>query len=231
MRLLGISHLAEHGTKTLSGGEQQRVSLARALAVQPKLILLDEPLSAVDSETKRGILEELRQIHKQTDVTMIHVTHDLWEAASLADSIGVISAGKILQVGPPDIVLKEPTKNYPSIENIFKGRVIRRTSDLAEIDIGDSILVDAITDRSGEVMVHIRPEDLIVSSRIMPSSARNDFTGSVTEISDLGTTVRLKITGRKTITVVITRQSFFEMQLNIGAPVHAICKAASVHVL
>jgi molybdopterin-binding protein len=149
----------------------------------------------------------------------------------MGGSIGVINAGKILQVGAPDVVLREPTKNYPSVENIFKGIVVRKTSDLAEIDIGDNILVNAITDHSGEVMLQIRPEDLIVSSTTVSSSARNDFTGTITEITDLGATVRLRIAGGKTFTVVITRQSFFEMQLNIGTPVHAICKTTSVHVL
>jgi molybdate/tungstate transport system ATP-binding protein len=107
--LLGISHLANRFPRNLSGGERQRVSLARALAVEPRAVLLDEPLSAVDAATKASILDYLRRGHKETGVTVIHVTHDQMEAATVADTIGVMKNGKMLQFGEPTDVIERPS--------------------------------------------------------------------------------------------------------------------------
>ena len=231
--MLGISQLANRFPRNLSGGERQRVSLARALAVEPRAVLLDEPLSAVDVGTKGVILDYLRRVHKETGVTVIHVTHDHLEAASVADRIGVIRNGRIVQIGAATDVLERPTKEASSIfhaENLLEGNVVGKESEITLVDVGGKI-IETITDRTGSVMLHIRPEEVIISKHMVDSSARNRLSGKVTEIADLGPTVRLRIAGERRITATITKRSFYEMQLNIGSEVQAIFKTTSVEVL
>jgi len=232
--LLGISYLADRFPKNLSGGEKQRVSLARALAVEPSAVLLDEPLSAVDAATKGSILNYMRRVHKETGVTVIHVTHDHREAASVADRIGIIKNGKIMQVGVPTDVLERPsTEAYPAehAENLIPGIVAGKDLELTLVDIGGGKVIEVITDRIGSVVLHIKPEDIIVSKHAVDSSARNQLSGKVTEVTDFGATVRLRISAERSITATITKRSFYEMQLNIGSEVQAIFKATSVEVL
>ena len=232
--LLGISHLANRFPRNLSGGEKQRVSLARALAVEPRAVLLDEPLSSVDPETKSSILDYLRRVHKETGVTIIHVTHDHLEAAAVAERMGVIRNGKIVQVGAPTEVLESPSTEASSIfhaENLIEGKVVRKESDIALVDVGGGNIIEALTDRTGPVILHIRPEDILVSKQALASSARNQLSGKVTEITDLGATVRLRISGETRIITTITKRSFFEMQLNIGSPVRAVFKTTTIEVL
>jgi len=234
LEMLGISHLVDRFPKNLSGGEKQRVSLARALAVEPRAVLLDEPLSAVDTETKNTIIEYLRRVHTETGVTVIHVTHDRLEAAALADRIGVIRDGEIREVGSP---LEFTQKAYSRTDNVFgsdnliSGNVIRKEVDLALIDVGAGKTIEAITDRTGRVMLHVRPENIVISKHGVESSARNRFGGTIAEVTDLGATVRVRISGEIPITAIVTRRSFFEMELNIGSKVNAFFKATAVEVL
>lgn len=106
--MLGITHLWERFPGTLSGGEQQRVSLARALIMKPKILLMDEPLSALDPNTKKMLCQELKELHQRYRCTTVHVTHDFNEACLLADRIGVILKGKLKQIGVPDEVFGKP---------------------------------------------------------------------------------------------------------------------------
>ena len=234
LNMLGISHLVNRFPRNLSGGERQRVSLARALAVEPRAVLLDEPLSAVDAETKSSILDYLRRVHKETGVTVIHVTHDQLEAASVADRIGIIREGRMVEVGAPAELAEGALPEAESVfksDNLLEGNVIGSESGLALIDIGAGKVIDAITDRTGQVMVHIRPENVVVSKRSVDTSARNRFYGTVSEVTDLGPTIRLRILGERRITAIVTRRSFFEMQLNIGSEVYAFFKATEADVL
>jgi len=233
LETLGISHLVDRFPRNLSGGEKQRVSLARALAVQPHAVLLDEPLSAVDEETKRSILDYLRRVHKETGVTVVHVTHDRLEAAAVADTIGVIRDGMITEVDTTAEFGKKNSKSDPMFEsdNLISGRIVRRDGELALVDIGSGKIVETVTDRTGPVMLHIRPENIVISKHGLESSARNRLTGAVTEVTDLGATIRLRIKGDSTLTAVVTRRSFFEMGLNIGSQVFASFKATEVQVL
>ena len=233
LEMLGISHLVDRFPKNLSGGERQRVSLARALAVAPRAVLLDEPLSAVDPETKTTIIDYLRRVHSDTGVTVIHVTHDRLEAAALADRIGVIRDGEIREVGSP-VKFGEKASTPASVfesDNLISGDVIGRDAYLALVDVGAGKIIEAITSRTGRVMLHIRPENIVISKHGVESSARNRFGGTVAEVIDLGATVRIRISGEIPITAVITRRSFFEMELNIGSQVTAFFKAISVEVL
>ena len=232
--LLGISHLVNRFPRNLSGGERQRVSLARALAVEPRAVLLDEPLSAVDADTKSSILDYLRRVHKETGVTVIHVTHDRLEAASVAERIGVMRNGSMVDVGAPAEFAEKSSPEAESVfqsDNLMAGTIIGKEADLALIDIGAGKIIEAITERTGQVMVHVKPESVIISKQSVGTSARNRFYGTVSEVTDLGQIIRLKISGDRCITAIVTRQSFFEMQLNIGSEVYVSFKATAADVL
>jgi molybdopterin-binding protein len=196
--------------------------------------LLDEPLSAVDAETKSSILDYLRRVHKETGVTAIHVTHDQLEAASVAERIGVMRNGSMVQVGAPTDFAERSSSETGSVfrsDNLLAGNIIGKDAGLALIDIGAGKIVEAITDRAGRVMLHIKPENVVISKRSVDTSARNRFYGTVSEVTDLGPTIRIRISGDRRITAVVTRRSFFEMQLNIGSEVYVFFKATAVDVL
>jgi molybdate/tungstate transport system ATP-binding protein len=234
LEMLGISQLVDRFPRNLSGGERQRVSLARALAVEPRAVLLDEPLSSVDAETKSTIIHYLRRVHTETGVTVIHVTHDRLEAAALADRIGVIREGEIREVGSP---LEFSRKAYSKSDSVFEsdnfipGIVTRREANLTLVDVGAGKIIEAITDRTGQVMLHVSPESIVISKHEVESSARNRLEGTVAQVADLGATVKVRTSGEIPITAIITRRSFFEMGLNIGSQVYALFKATSVDVL
>jgi ABC-type Fe3+/spermidine/putrescine transport system ATPase subunit len=121
--LAGIDHLLNRYPEGLSGGEQQRVALARALAVEPELLLLDEPLSALDGPTRQELQRELKRLHRQLGTTVVHVTHDLDEAMALGDKVAVLIGGRLSQVGAPDEVTRVPADTHVAtlvgIDNIF----------------------------------------------------------------------------------------------------------------
>jgi molybdopterin-binding protein len=167
-------------------------------------------------------------------VTVIHVTHDQLEAASVAERIGVMRNGRMLEVGTPADFAEKSSPEAESIfqsDNLIRGNIIGKEAELALIDTGAGKIIEAITDRTGQVMVHVKPENVIVSKHSVDTSARNRFFGKVIEVTDLGPTIRLKISGDTRITAIVTRRSFFEMQLNIGSDVHVFFKATSVEVL
>ena len=233
MNLLGLSHLSKRLPKTLSGGEQQKVALARAIVLDPDVLLLDEPLSALDAPTQERLRGELKELHKKSGITTIHVTHDHVEAILLGDKIGVLSDGKLIQVGEPDEIFRKPKSEFVAkfvgVENIFSGKSELK-KDLARIDIGN-VLIEAVTQKEGKVKVCIRPEDIILSKRPIKSSGRNMLKGKITEISDRGTIVKLKVDVGRELAVIITKRSFLDMKLKIGSEVYAAFKASSVHVI
>jgi molybdopterin-binding protein len=233
MNLLSLTHLSKRLPKTLSGGEQQKVALARAIVLDPDLLLLDEPLSALDAQTQERLRGELKDLHEKSGITTIHVTHDHVEAILLGDRIGVLSDGKLIQVGEPDEIFRKPKSEFVAkfvgVENIFSGKSELKKG-LARIDIGN-VLIEAVTQKKGKVKVCIRPEDILLSKRSIKSSGRNMLRGKITEISDRGTTVRLKVDVGRELVVIITKRSFLDMKLRIGSRIYAAFKASSVHVI
>jgi len=233
MNLLGLTHLSKRLPKTLSGGEQQKVALARAIVLDPEVLLLDEPLSALDTQTQERLRKELKDLHERSGITTIHVTHDHVEAILLGDRIGILSDGKLIQVGDPDEVFRKPkwefVAKFVGVENIFPGKSELKKG-LATIDIGN-VLIEAVTQKEGKVKVCIRPEDILLSKRPIKSSGRNMLQGKITEISDRGTTVKLKVDVGRELVVIITKRSFLDMKLRIGSEIYASFKASSVHVI
>jgi len=232
MSLMGISHLAGRYPADLSGGEQQRVSLARALAVNPEILLLDEPLSALDPETQNILIEELKKIHQTQNTTILHVTHNQTEALLLADRIGLIMNGELVQVGSPDELFSRPLNEsiarFVGIENIFRGKIKSNKNGIAIIDVGGREIYAVTEIKEGDVDVFIRPENIILSKRLLKSSARNVFEGKVVKLTNLGPIMNVELDNG--LKIFITKQSVEEMSLKPGDKVYASFKATATHV-
>lgn len=233
MDLFHISHLANRMPLTLSGGEQQRTALARALIINPKVILMDEPLSALDRSSRDEFIQELKGLHKKFDTTIIHVTHNFDEALALADRIAIISNGEISQVGDSDEIFRHPkdkfVADFVGVENIISGTAREAGGELTAIDTGN-ISIYSSEQKIGEVHATVRPEDIILSLEKFTTSARNAFEGKIKEIADQGALIKLKVDIGEPLVVFLTRQSFLDMELNIDKIVWASFKATAVHV-
>jgi molybdate/tungstate transport system ATP-binding protein len=233
MNLLRISHLADRLPRTLSGGEQQRTALARALIIYPKILLMDEPLSALDRKTRDELIQELKEIHRKFDVTLVHVTHNFDEALMLADRIAIMRNGEISQVGTSTEIFRHPADKFVAdfvgAENIIEGIAKNGGAKLTVIDTGN-ISIYSTEKKEGHVHITVRPEDIILSSQKVETSARNVFKGQIKEIVDTGALIKLTIDVGDPLIVFLTRQSFLDMELNIGKSVWTYFKATAVHV-
>jgi ABC-type Fe3+/spermidine/putrescine transport system ATPase subunit len=188
---VGIAALADRYPAGLSGGEQQRVALARALATGPKALLLDEPLSALDDQTRESVGRELRRAHRDSGAAAIHVCHDFAEMLALADRAGVMRAGRIVQVGPPADLLQRPRNRFVAefvrARNILAGRARREGGGtILECDGGPAIRAAAPAE--GPVEFIVRPERIAVSvdGAPPPGPDWNALRGTVAELRPLG---------------------------------------------
>ena len=228
-----ISHLKDRFPSTLSGGEQQRVALARALVINPDVLLLDEPLSALDPRTRESLREELKRVHMMRGVTIIHVTHDQGEALALADRIGVIMNGEVIQVDTPHKVFNEPVSEemaiFVGIENIVKGKIISNEDGVALVEM-ENYLIRALSNLTeGKVNVFIRPENIILSKIKLESSARNSIHGKIINITQFGATFRIYMDIG--LSALVTKQAIEELGLKIGERVYASFKATAIHLV
>jgi len=232
-RLLSIDHLLHRMPGTLSGGEQQRVALARALVVEPWLLLLDEPLSALDPETREGLQRELARLHQALGTTTIHVTHDFEEAVALGDRIGVVNEGRVVQVGSPEEIFRKPGSEFVArfvgVRNIFRGEIHPGEDGYRVLSL-DGVKIAVVTDLVGQMHASIRPEDIIISREPLRSSARNCFQGRIVNIANKGTVVYVTVRVPPDFTCVITRRSLEEMELREGLEVYIAFKASAVHI-
>lgn len=241
-RLLGIEHLLLRVPETLSGGESQRVALARALVIEPGLLLLDEPLSALDPETREGLQRELGRIHHELGTTTIHVTHDFEEAVALGDRIAVLREdrvadsrreGSIVQVGTAEEIFRRPANEFVArfvgVRNIFRGQTLP-ADDGHKLVCVEGMEIAVVTGLEGPVHVSVRPEEIVLSRQPLRSSARNVFRGQIAAISDRGAIVYVTIRVPPDFICLITRRSLEEMELSEGTWVHMAFKASAVHV-
>ncbi len=231
--LLDISHLLNRKPDTLSGGEQQKVALARALIIKPEVLLLDEPLSALDPETREGVQKELRQLHNQLKVTTIHVTHDFEEAIALGDHIAVLGEGCIKQVGTPEEIFRQPNSEFIArfamARNIFPGEVIDKGNGTAVFRT-EGVELAVVTELRGKLHASVRPEDILISAEPLHSSARNSFGGTITHIVDRSSTRYITVNLPPDFICLVTRRSFEEMELAEGKKTYITFKATAIHI-
>jgi spermidine/putrescine transport system ATP-binding protein len=168
LEMVGLSGMSSRRIHQLSGGQKQRVALARALVVTPKVLLLDEPLGALDLNLRRQMQQELLHIQKKVGTTFVHVTHDQEEAMSIADVIAVMNNGQLEDVGPPARVYMKPrtlfTATFMGESNMFEGTVASRSGEGIAVDTALGRLeVDGVAEPDAKVNLSIRPEQIIAS--------------------------------------------------------------------
>jgi molybdopterin-binding protein len=231
--LLGIPHLLHRRPDTLSGGEKQKVALGRAIITRPELLLVDEPLSALDPETRENVQQELRRLHKALGITLLHVTHDFEEAISLGNRIAVIGEGRLMQVGTPEEVFRHPNSEFVArfamTRNIFVGKAERKPGGDTIFRVDGTEFIIA-TDADGTHHASIRPEDILLSSEPIRSSARNCFPGTITKVVDRGSTLYVTVDIPPELSCLVTRHSFEEMELHEGKKVFLTFKASAIHL-
>jgi len=234
----GIEALAPRSARTLSGGEAQRASLARAFALEPEVLLLDEPFSALDQPTRESLLDELAAVLQETRVTTVFVTHERDEAARLAHRVVVLAGGRILQLGPTPEVFTSPADEtvaaYVGVETVATGRVLRVCEGLVVLQVGGAQIEAASAGFSAaEALVCLRPEDVVLfpGDTDVPSSARNHLRGVVRRITASGAEVRVEVDCGFALIASITRRSLEELSLAVGVPVVASFKATAVHLI
>ena len=235
VKMLKINHLLHRNTETLSGGEKQKVALARALAINPKIILMDEPFSALDENTKSKLISDMKELHKTEGVTFVHVTHSQEEAILLADRIGIMMKGTIVQVGNPDEIFYKPvTKEiaqFVKIENIWEGKVTNKKEDEMIVEVNGNEIV-ALSDNfkvGQDVRLIIRPEDIILGKG--DTSARNNFRGKVTSVTKHGFYYIIGIDCGFEVEAAVTKQSIENLNIKEGKDINIFFKATALQVI
>ena len=234
----GVEELAGRTARTLSGGEAQRVSLARAFALEPEVVLLDEPFSALDQPTRETLIEELASVLRETRTTTVFVTHDRDEAARLADRVIVLADGRVRQVGPTAEVFAAPADetvaSYVGVETVVLAQVVSSRDGLVTLKVGEA-QVEAAADgfATDEALFCLRPDDVVLSPGdiTVSDSARNHLRGVVKRIVVVGSEVRVEVDCGFPLVATITRRSQEDLRLEVGSKVGASFKATAVHLI
>ena len=231
----GLAELADRKPRDISGGQQQRVALARALAAEPALLLLDEPLSALDAATRLRTRHELRRLLLGSGIPSVVVTHDRAEAIALGDWLAVMVDGQVRQTGPVQEVFRHPADarvaQSVGVENVLPAVVAGREAGLLLLRVGDQQLYAVDAGERDPLFACIRAEDVALA-RPGPrnSSVRNRLTGTVLSVGLEGPLARVELDCGFPLVAVITTQSSAELELKAGEAVCVVIKTTSVHV-
>ena len=242
MELVGVSHLAGRSTHKLSGGEKQRVALARALAIHPDVLVLDEPVSALDEQTRDGLCRQLKKLQRGSGTTTLHVCHNFAEMLSVADRVGIIRQGRILQVGTPQEILQRPRNTlvaqFVQAGNLLSARVQEDGQWVGLACAGDLEFRAPKPDSGslgGQVVVMVRPEnvrlDFAYPENLSPGTTVLE--GSIREVVDLGPVVRVSVTCGPGVelTVSLGKKEYNERRCSVGDRVHLAVAPEDVHVM
>jgi len=234
-RLAGMLHitaLLRRRPLTLSGGEKQRVALARALAVRPRVLLLDEPMAAVDERTREEMCEELKALQREFGTTTIHVSHNFEETLAVADLIGIFQDGRIVQVGDPRTVFHQPVSefvaDFTGARNILRGEV-KAAGNGAVFHLDDLRLrVDGAC--PGPATLVVRPESI----RLLADAAsdENRLCGAVVRMVDKGPTYKIDVaTGAVSWVLLASKREAADLALAPGRPVTLDIPPSAIHLI
>ena len=234
---LQVDDLLDRWPAELSGGQQQRVALARVLVREPELLLLDEPLSALDGVARDHVRGELARLLRRLQIPAILVTHDWVDALSLGDRLHVMNRGVVLQEGTPQEVFAKPqhaeVASAVGVENLIVGRVKERGDGVVALQVGRAELY-AVDPQNGhaEYFVCIRGENMTLETgRGGQSSARNHLRGTVSEITPAGSLLKVTVDVGFEAAALVTRQAVTDMGLTHGTEVSVVFKASAVHLI
>jgi len=233
----GVGHLLHRSARELSGGEAQRTSLARACALAPQILLLDEPFSSLDPPTREALIQDLGRVLQETRCTAVLATHDLMEAAHLSDTLAVLREGRVVQSGPTGEVVNHPADEFVAgfvgMETLLTGQVLECTQGTFALRLGDQRLVGTGEISPGqEVTVGVRPENVTLSLHPeSESSARNSFSGRVTRITSRGPFFKVELDCGFFLSAYVTARSREELDLMEERAVFASFKATAVHLI
>jgi molybdate transport system ATP-binding protein len=235
LEAFGLADLAGRYPRAISSGQRQRVALARALAAQPALLLLDEPLSALDAAARTHTRQQLRRVLLESGVPSILVTHDRMEAVALGDWMAVMVEGRIRQCGPVGEVFQSPADAQVAesvgIENVLPARIVAREAGLLTLETGPARLQSIDSGEAGPVVACIRAEDVAITRELSSaSSARNRLAGRIASVILEGPLARVELDCGFPLVAVITAQSAGELQLKPEDAVCALIKTTSVHL-
>ncbi len=225
----GIAHLADARPRELSGGERQRVALARALARGPEVLLLDEPLAALDAHTKTEVRHELKELLRELGLPTLLVTHDYEDAASLADEVGVLVEGRLRQVATPGELVARPADAFVASftgANLLRGRA--RRGELTEVVLDSGERLFSTDEADGEVGVVVYPWDISVARSHGDDSAQNVIRGEVGPVFEVGNRVRVRV---GPVTAEVTAASAERLDLASGGVGYATFKATGTRLV
>jgi molybdate transport system ATP-binding protein len=232
----GLRELADARPRTLSGGERQRVAVARALARKPEVLLLDEPLSALDARTRASAARELAAVLRDVEVPALLVTHDFAEAAQLGDRVGVIDAGRVVQEGTPTELAAAPRSAFVAD---FTGAVVLTgtarpgSGGLTNVELDGGGTVSTTDAGDGPVAVSVYPWEIAIEPGGEPrhGSTQNRLTAEVVSVTTVGNRVRVSLAGPQPIAAEITLDSAERLALRAGARVTATWKATATRLV
>jgi molybdate transport system ATP-binding protein len=228
MARLGLDGLAEAKPGSMSGGQQQRVAMARALVTDPKLLLLDEPLAALDVSTKTDVRRLLREVLRQSDAANVLVTHDLLDAVALGDRMVVIENGAIVQTGTPAEVTARPRSRY--VADLVGVNLLRGTAHGTVLELDGGGQLTCAESAAGPILAVIAPAAVSVSRERPEGPQENIWPGQISAVDLMGDRVRVRMDGTPAITGEVPPAAVDELKLDNGGELWASVSPAAITV-
>jgi ABC-type Fe3+/spermidine/putrescine transport system ATPase subunit len=233
--LFQLQALEDRMPTKLSGGEKQKVALARVLVLEPKLILLDEPLGSIDADARRELRSELKKIHSKGQVATIHVTHDQMEGFSLAQRMAIMRDGQIAQTGDPEEIFNNPKdKSIARLlgyENIYEAKLVKTGRNTSFLNVNGLTLEIEGTVESNSLAVGIRASDLTVSLKPSPLENSNTVRGRILGCDDMGSMIILDIDVGFPIKATLSKREYMTMRIDLSPEIWVSFAPGSVKIL
>jgi spermidine/putrescine ABC transporter ATP-binding subunit len=237
LTLVQLAHLADRYPRQLSGGQQQRVAMARALVSRPRILLMDEPLGALDKKLREQMQVEIKRIHRSVGTTVVYVTHDQSEALTMSDVVVVMHQARIAQIGTPRALYEMPANafvaDFLGDSNLLSAKVVEASGDIAAVTIGNGSTIHAARGEAavGDLTyVLLRPEDMMARASPLRPDGYDTLIGTVKEISYHGDAYKLDVTvGDDVLKVKVAREQ--GTGLEPGRQIHLLWKPEAARLL